>query len=130
MKEIVLGLVQMKCPASLVDEDDFQPEYKGMKTEDLLEMVIQKRPSSEDPVFTHGNYFLPNVIINKGKLSGFIDLERASVADRYQRLALGYRTLKYNLGSERWSKLFLEIYGLEEVDYEKIEYYILLDELF
>lgn len=114
----------------LVDEEGFQPEHLGMRAGELYELVVEKKPEQEDLVFTHGDYCLPNVIINNDKLSGFIDLGRAGVADRYQDLALGFRTLKYNLGSESWAEMFLDFYGIEDVDYAKIEYYILLDELF
>lgn len=43
---------------------------------------------------------------------------------------LAVRSLKTNLKSEKWSKLFLDYYGMDSIDYSKIEFYILLDELF
>ncbi|MEJ6951791.1 APH(3') family aminoglycoside O-phosphotransferase [Natronospora cellulosivora (SeqCode)] len=114
----------------LVDEEDVQAENIGKNAKELYEMLVDRRPESEDLVFTHGDYCLPNVIINENKLSGFIDMGRAGVADRYQDLALAVRTLKSNLGSIKWSELFLKYYGLEKADYSKIDFYILLDELF
>lgn len=115
---------------NLVDEDDFQPENKGKKAEEILESLIKKKPQKEEFVFTHGDYCLQNVMIHENKLSGFIDLGRAGVADKYQDIALAYRTLKNNFGNEKWFEIFKRYYGLDYVDYSKIEYYILMDELF
>lgn len=55
------------------------------------------------------------------------------MADRYADVALVVRSLKYNLGIKsgpEMVQLFFEAYGLEQVDEQKIAYYILLDELF
>jgi aminoglycoside phosphotransferase len=84
----------------------------------------------EDLVFTHGDYCLPNIIIDeeKGCVVGFVDLGRAGVADRYADLALGLRSIQYNLG-EGYEKNFLEAYGhFTTWDQQKIEFYQRLDE--
>jgi aminoglycoside phosphotransferase len=117
----------------LVDVEDLQPENRGKTAEEILQMLEDKKPKSEDLVFTHGDYCLPNVIINGNELSGFIDMGRGGVADRYQDLALAYRSIKYNLppdNQEGCLRLFFKKYGVTEIDYSKIQYYVLLDELF
>lgn len=85
------------------------------------------------PVFSHGDYCLPNVFIRNGGISGFLDLGRSGVCDPYQDIALCYRSLlrnyeEYPVPDFRPDLLFeaLEM----EPDWEKIRYYILLDELF
>ncbi len=116
-----------------VDEDDFQPEHLGRTAEEIYKMVLDKRPRTEDLVFTHGDYCLPNIIIRNKKLSGFIDLGRSGIADKYQDIALLVRSLKYKFKVDNPQVLidiFFEKYGLSDIDYSKIEYYILLDELF
>jgi aminoglycoside phosphotransferase len=118
--------VEMK----LVDEDDFNEENEGKSAEDIYNNLVNRRTFSEDLVFTHGDYCFPNIILKNKEVSGFIDMGRAGIADRYQDIALFYRSMKYNLGSEKLFPLFLKEYGLEKVDWEKIDYYILLDELF
>lgn len=115
---------------NLVDEDNLQHKYKGKTARELYQMVLEKRPADEDLVFTHGDYCFPNIIIDNERLSGFIDLGRAGVADRYQDISLALRSLRCNFKFEEWVSTFLEAYGLEELDQEKLEYYILLDELF
>lgn len=50
----------------------------------------------EEPVLSHGDYCLPNLFAMGHTLSGFIDLGRAGTADRWQDIALCYRSLKHN----------------------------------
>ncbi|MGM0877843.1 MAG: APH(3') family aminoglycoside O-phosphotransferase [Bacillota bacterium] len=113
----------------LVDEEDFDEVRKGLKARELFEELISKKPINEDLVFTHGDYCLPNIIIDKGKVSGFIDLGRAGVSDRYQDLALAIRSITYNFGKE-YIPFFLKEYGVKELDESKIFYYQLMDEFF
>ncbi len=113
----------------LVDEDDFDPIRKGMKAVDLFQELMATKPKNEDLVFTHGDYTLHNIIINKGDISGFIDWGRAGVADRYQDLALVARSLERKFDS-KWIPIFFNEYGIEKIDYSKIEYYKLVDEFF
>ena len=48
-------------------------------------------------MFVHGDFCLPNVFFADGKVSGFIDLGDAGIADRWYDIALGYRSLKHNV---------------------------------
>lgn len=128
--ETKLEKARLNVERGLVDEDDLQPEYQGKTASELYKMLLDRIPPREDLVFTHGDYCLPNIILKDTKVSGFIDLGRAGVADRYQDLALAVRSLKYNLQSDKLVDLFFEIYGIEDVDQSKVDFYILLDEFF
>ncbi len=112
----------------LVDEDDFDEERAGRTAEDLFREALETRPSNEDLVFTHGDYCLPNVLLENSVLSGFIDLGDAGVADRFQDLALLSRSVAYNFGRD-WEKSVFDFYGIEP-DRRKIRFYRLLDEFF
>lgn len=118
-----------RVQSKLVDEEDFDQIRLGLTAEELLKELLLKRPMMEDLVFTHGDYCLPNIIIDKGKFSGFIDWGRAGVADRYQDLALAVRSITYNFGKE-YVQHFLDEYGVKELDESKIYFYQLLDEFF
>ncbi|MGB9737419.1 MAG: aminoglycoside 3'-phosphotransferase [Chloroflexus aggregans] len=114
----------------LVDEDDFDPDRRGIMTaREVLTAIEQTSPPEDDLVFSHGDYCLPNVIVQDGVLHGFVDWGRAGIADRYHDLALASRSIRFNLGEANES-LFFAAYGLEQVDLTKITYYRLLDELF
>ncbi|MBP1966805.1 APH(3') family aminoglycoside O-phosphotransferase [Paenibacillus aceris] len=120
---------QRRIACGFVDEDDFDQQRHGLKAEDLAHDLLHKKPQTEDLVFTHGDYCLPNIILKDGKVHGFIDWGRAGVADRYQDLALAIRSIGYNFGSEH-VQTFLNAYGLKELDETKVQYYQLMDEFF
>ncbi|WP_322814354.1 APH(3') family aminoglycoside O-phosphotransferase [Chloroflexus sp.] len=114
----------------LVDETDFDPERLGSTTaQDILAALERERPATDDLVFTHGDYCLPNIIVCDGMIGGFIDWGRAGVADRYNDLAIASRSIHYHLGPQ-YEQYFFACYGLEQVDAGKIAYYRMLDELF
>lgn len=135
-----LAAAEYNVRNGLVDLDNVEPETFGENgfkdPEDLLAWLKANRPK-EDLVLSHGDYCLPNVFANEKGVSGFIDLGRAGVADRYRDIAICYRSLTSNLNGSYGdhpavefdsNKLFerLKI----EPDWEKIRYYILMDELF
>lgn len=68
----------------------------------------------------HGDYCLPNVILRDWRLSGFIDLGNAGIGDRHIDLLWGIWTLNYNLKTTKWTDRFLDAYGREQVEAEKL----------
>lgn len=113
----------------LVDEDDFDQQREGRTAGDLAQELLNLKPETEDLVFTHGDYCLPNIILKDGKVHGFIDWGRAGIADRYQDIALAIRSIGYNFGNA-YVQAFLDAYGLSELDEAKVHYYQLMDEFF
>jgi aminoglycoside phosphotransferase len=130
--EVTLSAAQARVRAKLVDESDFEAQYRELSAEKLLEILESSQPSSQDLVFTHGDFCLPNVILDEKLEVGFIDLGRAGVADRYQDLALMTRSLESDLNPQfnGWNTVFLEQYGMTEPNRSKLEFYRLLDEFF
>jgi len=69
-------------------------------------------------------------------LAGYIDLGRMGVADKWKDIALCYRSLKHNWSGKYARNVYTEVnpdtlfeaLGVEP-NWEKINYYILLDEL-
>ncbi|MZQ83500.1 APH(3') family aminoglycoside O-phosphotransferase [Paenibacillus sp. 5J-6] len=113
----------------LVDEEDFDQQREGRTAENLVQELLDLKPESEDLVFTHGDYCLPNIILKDGRVHGFIDWGRAGIADRYQDIALAIRSIGYNFGNEH-VQTFLDAYGLTALDEAKVHYYQLMDEFF
>lgn len=102
----------------------------------LLEWLESHQPQ-EDLVMTHGDYCLPNVMTEEGKLRGFVDLGKAGPADRWQDIALCLRSLQQNFygkysGGIEYSgyhpQMLLDELGIT-MDEEKYRYYLLLDEV-
>ena len=124
----------------LVDISDAEPDTFGENgrfkdPEELLSWLKENRPSYE-PVLSHGDLCLPNILIENGDISGFIDMGNCGIADKWEDIAMLYRSLRNNFDGT-YGKVypgldldsFFEELGIEP-DREKIDYYILLDELF
>ena len=69
-------------------------------------------------VLLHGDYCLPNIILNGWDFSGFIDLDCAGVGDRHIDLFWGVWTLFYNLKTNAYYDRFLDVYGRELIEPE------------
>lgn len=67
----------------------------------------------------HGDYCLPNVVLDDWKLGAFIDLESDGVGDRYLDLFRGAWTLTYNLKTNAYRQRFFDAYGRDRVDRER-----------
>lgn len=123
-----------------VDVDNVEPETFGeggfKDPEDLLAWLVANKPE-EELVLSHGDFCLPNIFVQDGKLAGFIDLGRCGVADKWKDIAICYRSLLHNFSGVYDGKVYegfqsemlFEALGIEP-DWDKIKYYILLDELF
>ncbi len=124
-----IARAEAQVRGGLVDEADFDEQRQDRSAAELLELVRLTRPRAEELVFTHGDYCLPNIMLEGGQVAGFVDLGAAGMGDRYRDLALAARSIERNLG-EGWSALLFEEYGLNAPNAAKIEFFQLLDELF
>lgn len=136
----VLAEAKFRVEHGLVDVDDAEPETFGKSgfkdPEELLFWLHDNKPD-EDFVLSHGDFCLPNVFIDEGRFSGFVDIGRMGASDRYKDIALCCRSLRHNFagvyGGRTYEgydeKRFFDALGIDP-DFDKIRYYILLDELF
>lgn len=101
-----------------------------------LYLWLENNQPEEDLVLSHGDFCLPNIFGQNDKLSGFIDIGKMGIADRWQDIALCYRSLRDNMNGFYGGKVYdfnpdilFEKLGITK-DLEKLNYYLLLDELF
>lgn len=124
----------------LVDVDDAEPGTfgeEGFSGPDALLAWLCANQPPEDLVFSHGDFCLPNLLVDGGHVTGYIDLGRAGILDRWQDIALCWRSLQHSYQTEDGGQphpayhrtLLFEHLGLTP-DWDKLRYYILLDELF
>lgn len=64
----------------------------------------------------HGDYCLPNIMLNNWQLAGYIDLDTGGIGDRHIDLFWGMWSLQFNLKTDRFRNRFLDIYGREEIN--------------
>lgn len=119
--------IRVRIACGLVDEQLTGGPWRGRAVSDLFTELLATQPAQEELVFTHGDYCLPNILLDGNRVSGFVDLGRAGVGDRYRDLALAQRSLIRNCGAA-WVPLFFAEYGLPQPDEAKLTFYQLLDE--
>lgn len=123
-----LELARKRIDAGLVDEGDFDDERAGWGMERAWNEMQSRLPFTPDPVVTHGDYSLDNLLIEAGTVAGCIDLGRLGIADRYQDLAIMWNCLgDFDVSLQQ---RFLARYGELEPDEGKLQLHLMLDELF
>jgi aminoglycoside 3'-phosphotransferase-1 len=123
-----LTCARARIDAGLVEEDDFDEERKGWTAERVWETMQHLLPLAADPVVTHGDFSLDNLVIRDGEVVGCIDVGRVGIADRYQDLAIVWNCLG-EFGASLQERL-LKQYGILDPDQDKLKFHLLLDELF
>ena len=135
--EYRLQQAQERVERGLCDVENAEPGTFGKdgfhSPKELLMWLRDNRPE-EELVFSHGDFSLPNIFCQNNRLKGFIDLGNSGIADRYQDIALCYRSLNdVTYGGKTFqdfdAKMLFDELSIVP-DWEKIRYYILLDELF
>lgn len=118
----------------LVEPDTFGE--RGFPSPAALLQWLQENQPPCDPVLTHGDFCLPNVFLGNWKLTGFLDLGRSGVGDRWTDIAIAWRSLRDNFGGHYGEAVegfhpdeLFDALGIEK-DPEKLKYYLLMDELF
>ena len=66
----------------------------------------------------HGDYCLPNILLDDWRFSGFIDVAAGGVGDRHMDLHWGLWSLWFNLKTDAYQDRFLDAYGRDAVDEE------------
>ncbi len=127
--DVLIQLAKDRMEKGLVKNNDFDERWKNKSDEELFDEILRLKPDNYELVFTHGDYCLPNIIINNGKLSGFIDLIFAGINDKYFDLAAVAWSIGYNFGTE-WVKYFFEDYSMNNIDWDKIKFFQMLNEFF
>lgn len=97
----------------VVPETDFHPEHRHLTARKALDHLEARRPEQEDVVLCHGDYCLPNVLLDEGGgVTGYLDLGALGLADRWWDLAVASWSVTWNLGPG-WEELFLAAYGVK-----------------
>lgn len=123
-----LAQARQRIDAGLVDADDFDAGRQGWTAEQVWTALQGYLPRAPDLAVTHGDFSLENILMHEGAVVACIDVGRAGIADRYQDLAIVWRALG-ELDAALQQR-FVEQYGILDIDQGKLQFHLLLDELF
>ena len=88
--------------------------------EEAYRIAKEGQPFLTNDTLIHGDYCLPNFLLDNWQLSGFVDLGNGGVGDRHVDLFWGAWTLMYNLKTDRYRDRFFDAYGRDRIDHEKL----------
>jgi kanamycin kinase len=74
----------------------------------------------QNDTLLHGDYCLPNIMLEDWRFRGFIDLGNGGIGDRHVDLFWGAWTLRFNLKTDRYRQRFFDAYGRDRVDPERL----------
>jgi kanamycin kinase len=125
--ERALDHVRRRVADDDYDPEGFHEEHRHLSPQSALARLEADRSWSEDLVVCHGDYCPPNVLLDAGVVTGYLDLGELGVADRWSDIAVGGWSTGWNFGGEL-EPLFYESYGVEP-DRDRIRFYRLLYDL-
>lgn len=99
----------------------FCGEWSFKSAEEAFELVQRNKEYLKSDVLIHGDYCLPNILLDNWNFSGFIDLDCAGIGDRHIDIFWGVWTLWFNLGTAKYKDRFLDAYGRDKIDNELLK---------
>ena len=103
------------------DKSSFPDSFGYRSAEEAWAVLKEGEGAIDGRVLLHGDYCLPNIMLDNWRFSRFIDLGNGGVGDRHVDLFWGAWTLWFNLKTDKYRNRFFDAYGRDKVDEEKIK---------
>lgn len=119
------------CPVDLLDNllaesetrafqqwhmDMLAPFIGPASAEDALAEVRTHAYLLRCDALCHGDYCLPNIMLDDWQCTGFIDIADGGRGDHHYDIAWGLWTLMFNLKDPSYGEIFLDAYGRDAID--------------
>ena len=117
-----IALAEANYLSGSYNKEDFPDSFGYSSAEEAFSALSRGKKLLENRVLIHGDYCLPNIMLDGNKFSGFIDLGNAGVGDRHIDLFWGRWSLGFNLKkcgyveSSAIEERFLDAYGRDRID--------------
>ena len=102
------------------DSSHFPDSFGYKSGEEAYKYLASRKHELECNTLVHGDYCLPNIILDNWRLSAFIDLGNAGVSDRHIDLFWGAWTLEFNLKTDEYRDRFFDAYGRDKIDLSRL----------
>ena len=98
------------------DKSRFPDSFGYRSAKEAHDVLIAEKEALKSKVLLHGDYCLPNIILDDWKLSGFVDVGCGGIGDRHIDIFWGVWTLWFNLKTNKYRERFLDAYGRDKAD--------------
>lgn len=93
------------------------PENSDIKNAECAWRIVEENAKFlKSDTLLHGDYCLPNVMLDNWRFSAFIDVDGGGVGERHIDLFWGLWSLRYNLKTKAYGNRFLDAYGRDKVN--------------
>ncbi|WP_162011955.1 aminoglycoside 3'-phosphotransferase [Streptococcus sp. S784/96/1] len=116
-----LKAVEKGYQAGNFDSHYLFSHQKKMDTNATYQQVQEYSPYLEANTLIHGDFCLPNIILNNWQFQAMIDWDSAGLGDKHIDLFWAVWSLAYNLQTNRYRDYFLDCYGRENINLELLE---------
>lgn len=100
------------------DTSHFPDDFGYASAEEAWAVIARDGQLLKSDTLIHGDYCLPNIMLDDWRFSGYIDLGNGGVGDRHIDLFWGIWSLGFNLKTNRYGDRFLDAYGRDKVEPE------------
>ncbi|GHV11956.1 aminoglycoside phosphotransferase APH(3') [Clostridia bacterium] len=114
--ERCLAVAESNYRAGTYDKSLFPDNWGYTSAEEAWRVIEERGRLLKTDTLLHGDYCLPNIILNDWQFSGFIDLGGGGTGDRHVDIFWGVWSLMYNLKTDKHRDRFLDAYGREKID--------------
>ncbi len=111
-----LAMAERNFKAGEYDTSLFPDNWGYKSAEEAWRVLQEGKHILKTDTLLHGDYCLPNVMLDNWVFSGFIDLGNGGVGDRHVDLFWGTWTLNFNLGTDEYRERFYDAYGRDKID--------------
>lgn len=111
------------APAARCDQqhlDDIAPFIGPANAEEAPQEIIAGAGLLKRDALIHGDCCLPNLMLDDWRPTGFIDIADSGVGDRHYDLAEALWSIAFNLNRVEYGDLFLNAYGRDAIDAERL----------
>ena len=96
------------------------PRFMISSEEEAKAIVKANYHRIKQDTLIHGDYCLPNIILDDWKFSALIDFNLAGVGDKHIDLYWALWSLNFNLKTDAYTDCFLDAYGRENFEYDML----------
>ena len=117
-----IALAEANYRSGCYSKEHFPDSFGYRSAEDAYSALQNGKAMLKNEVLIHGDYCLPNIMLDGWRLSGFIDLGNGGIGDRHIDLFWGEWSVCFNLrlynaaNPEKYATRFLDAYGRDIID--------------
>lgn len=117
-----IALAESNYRSGCYSKEDFPDSFGYRSAEEAYSALQEGKAMLKNEVLIHGDYCLPNIMLDGWRPSGFIDLGNGGIGDRHIDLFWGKWSVCFNLrlynaaNPEKYATRFLDAYGKDRID--------------